>query len=531
MRRYLRATVFLFSAAAACAQTPVRDALTIAKCGGCHKPDAAGVMDFVSSARSTPEGWQDEIRRTVQRQKLDLTPEDARKLVQYLSNAHGLAPAEAKLVMSLAERRQTVEASGARDPLTSACSKCHTVTTVLSWRRTPGEWKRFLDEHTAEYAVQAQPGVLADLTARAGYDSTDWRAWQAQTKRPSPVGRWLAVANVPGHGRYWGEVQVSEDGSGGFKSRVQLTSMRDGAMLERSGIGVTYAGYAWRGRSSGSTAAKGPGDPNGETREALCFDADGLHGEGRWFQGQYSEFGFDVKLTRVADTGASVLAADPVSAPRGTQTLRVRLAGDRLPARVSAADVSFGAGITVQRVAEATPTSVVVEIATARDAAPGRRDVAVAGSVLAGGFVVYDRVDYLKVVPESAVASFSDRTHDRGYVPFEVVAYQRGPDGKVQTEDDLELGPVDVDWSVHLFHAPDGSGSEAVGKMTPEGLFEPVEVNPGHNFDAWATATARNLKDAAGKALTSRAYLVVAPPVYTVNGRRFERDLDHWRER
>ena len=44
-------------------------------------------------------------------------------------------------------------------------------------------------------------------------------------------------------------------------------------------------------------------------------------------------------------------------------------------------------------------------------------------------------------------------SHPQGYQQFEAIAYQRGADGKAHTADDVELGPIDVNWSVEEFYA------------------------------------------------------------------------------
>ena len=84
-----------------------------------------------------------------------------------------------------------------------------------------------------------------------------------------------------------------------------------------------------------------------------------------------------------------------------------------------------------------------VDVAPASENAPlGKRDVAFKGSVLPGALAIYDRVDYVKVTPESALATFGDAMHKPGYQQFDAIGYQRGPDGKLHTADDVELGPV-----------------------------------------------------------------------------------------
>src|ERR1700722_150999 len=84
---------------------PVTNQLVIDKCGSCHTRDAKGNMARISWERSTPEGWEEAIKRMVRLRGVSLTPEEARTVVKYLSTDHGLAPEEAVPVAYYAERR------------------------------------------------------------------------------------------------------------------------------------------------------------------------------------------------------------------------------------------------------------------------------------------------------------------------------------------------------------------------------------------------------------------------------------------
>ena len=148
--------------------------------------------------------------------------------------------------------------------------------------------------------------------------------------------------------------------------------------------------------------------------------------------------------------------------------------------------------------------------------------------MIPGGLAIYDRLDYVKVTPESALATFGDAAHALGHQQFEAIGYQRGSDGKLHTADDVELGPVDVTWSLEVFYAADGSSTDVVGKVSPTGLLTPASPSPGNNFDVWVVATARNENGQNGKPLVGKGYLVVTVPAYTFNGRRYVRDLNNW---
>ena len=77
---------------------PVKNPLVASKCGSCHAADAKGNMSRISWIRTTPEGWEEAIKRMVRLHNVSLEPDDARKILHYLSDEQGLAPEEAKPV-------------------------------------------------------------------------------------------------------------------------------------------------------------------------------------------------------------------------------------------------------------------------------------------------------------------------------------------------------------------------------------------------------------------------------------------------
>ncbi len=144
---------------------------------------------------------------------------------------------------------------------------------------------------------------------------------------------------------------------------------------------------------------------------------------------------------------------------------------------------------------------IVAEVDVAADAVSGKRDVFFRRAVLPNAIAVYDRVDYIKVTPETALARLGSEVHPKGYQQFEAIGYQRGADGKSHTADDVELGPVEVDWTVEEFMAVYGDDDkDFVGHLSPTALFTPASdgPNPERKFsrnnygDVWVVATAKN---------------------------------------
>ena len=529
---------------------PVTDPLVIAKCGTCHTKDDKGNLSRISWERTTPEGWEEAIKRMVRLNGLSITPAEARSVVKYLATYHGLAPEEAKTVMYMPEHR--IQDEPVPTPaVQTTCMGCHPLGRGLSWRRSKEDWKLLTNMHVFLYAqadvafrtgffggggnaalIAAAPGdapPLVDqsidyLAKTAPLHTPEWAAWRARMRAPKLAGRWLVTANIPGKGKYYGEM-VMEPGAAEdeFQTRVKLQSAKDGSSLTRSGQGLVYAGYSWRGRSKGSTpAGAAPDDYSKEMREAMWISPDQSSAEGRWFFGEYQEFGADVKMVR-ASTESTIVGVDRTMLKIGSQTNRIRLIGDNLPANVAAGDLDLGSGITVKGIVSHTPSEVVAEVDVAANAVPGKRDVAFRRSVLESALAVYDRVDYIKVLPEASLARLGSDVHPKGYEQFDAVAYQRGADDKLHTADDVELGPIDVTWSVEEYLSVYGDDDkDFVGTLSPTGMFTPAldGPNPKRKFsrnnygDVWVVATAKNEKDKEGKPLTGRSYLVVTVPMY-----------------
>lgn len=525
---------------------PVTDALTIEKCSGCHAPDKKGNLTRISWSRTTPEGWSQSIKRMVKLNGLQITPEESRAVVQYLSTWHGLAPEEAKPVMYLPERRIVDEAAIPNDSVRQACASCHAFAQPLSWRRSKVEWKLLQDMHIALYSqAEAQyrrpadpqpgspppaPGMPPVTNGQIGLDyiqktaplhTVEWGTWRQRLRTPYLSGQWLVSAHLPGRGDYIGQLTIAPGKTtGDFVTSATLRSLATGQTLTRTGTGLVYAGYSWRGRSKGPAAGTAPDDPNSETRETIWFAPDQKSGQGRWFWGEYHEFGFDVTLTRTS--GEPVVGGiAPVLLKAGTKGAQVHIVGANLPTDLKPTEISLGE--TVAKILSASPAEVVVAADVATDVVTGRHDVGIRSATLAQALPVYQKIDYLKVLPETGLARLGGDKHPRGYGQFEAIGYENGPDGKPGTTDDVKIGAVDVDWSVDEFMAVyNDDDKDFVGALSPTALFTPAAdgPNPARRFgrnnygDVWVVATAKTEKDKFGQPLTGRAYLVVTVPAY-----------------
>jgi quinohemoprotein amine dehydrogenase len=553
---------------------PIDNQLTIAKCGGCHPRDARGMMTRISQLRTTPEVWQEIIKRMIRLNGMSATPEQVRDIVRYLSGNNGLAPEEAQPIFWEAEHRLFRDQE---DPtlvpaaLQHVCNICHQIGRVLGQRRSADDYAKLATLHVAlfpytdigvfrPYGPQTAAAEIpvtqvtlgpyetglnyptANTAAPDGKDPVDialeylsknqplitpeWTAWKAAMHTPKLAGTWSLSGYQKGQGKVFGTMTVKPGASDDeFVTSIELQYATSGRVVARTGKGYVYAGYSWRGRSKTSTPSEGrdSGISPVEMKEAIFVARDGASMQGRFFWGGYDEFGIDVKMSR-AGAQPKVLGTNRFSI-KTASTGEMKIYGVNLPANLTPADVDLGSGIKVTKVSSSSGTAATLQYDAAAGLPVGMRDISVRGSAAVNAFAVYDKVSYIKVMPDASFARLGGTIAAKQYAQFEAVAFANGPDGKPETADDIALGPVTANWATEeFFSTPNDDDVKFVGSISDSGLFTPAIEGPNplrkkqsNNFgtdnygDVWVTASAK-LDD--GPLLRARSYLAVGVPLY-----------------
>jgi len=518
---------------------PVRSELIRNACGSCHTSDDDGRMSRISTMRKTPEGWQLTVKRMIRTNGLNLSPDEARQIVRYLSDHHGLAPEEARPYFYRAEKRPQRE-TFEDEEMTQTCVRCHLGARFLTQRRTPEEWDLLKGMHIGYFPVVefqtfrgASPlagdapsqgngdgngngkewradRVLAKLAKLYPLETPEWKRFQAKGAARGIAGRWLLTTHQPGKGPVSGVLTVTKAGDDYTYSGEVL--LADGAQHRREGKGVLYAGYSWRGRSTG--------DGLGEVREVLMLSADGSELEGRFFHGTYGELGLDVTMSRLGED-PRISAVLPRSASAGSGRTTVTVMGANFTRDIVPGDLGFGQGITVVDIASRTATSLRVTIDVADEALSGYRDVVLGPAQAVDSFAVYDRVDYVKVLPEESLARVGGGAVAKQFAQFEAVAFHRGADDEPLTDDDVNLGTVHPSWSIEEYYIRhDDDDVDYVGTIDQNGMFTPNLDGPNFdrelhadNFgDVWVVAS--YTPEGSAEPLRGRSRLVVGIPIY-----------------
>ena len=527
---------------------PITSELVWEACGSCHLLDDQDRMSRISYMRATPEGWEHIIRRMVGLSGLQIEPEQAREVVKYLSNHLGLAPEEFRPAAFEAERRMIDYTYSDRDT-EKLCVQCHSMGRVLSQRRTREEWGLMVAMHRGLYPLidimgfrrmgpseadsgsggaprdnrQPMDKAIDHLAKAFPLQTPEWTAWSANLREPKLEGTWALVGHQLGKGPVYGRVVITPtpNAPDEFVTRTSYLYPQSGRSATRRGNAIVYTGFQWRGRSVG-------GDQETERlQEVMLVERDWQQMGGRWFTGAYDETGLDITLRR-AGSGPMAVGVHPRAVRSSTRGQEVRIYGVNLPTTLEPADLDFGQGVTVTRVVGVTSDVATVELDVAADAVIGARDVFVAQALTEHGFVVYDRIDAIKVTPEWGMARVGGIAMPKQYQQFEAVAYHNGPDGTPDTEDDLRLGMIDADWRLEEFPATfDDDDVQFVGAIDADGLFTPAVEGPNprrrnpatsnmrNNIgDVWVVATFTPEGDQQARVLRARAHLVVAPPMY-----------------
>jgi quinohemoprotein amine dehydrogenase len=300
---------------------------------------------------------------------------------------------------------------------------------------------------------------------------------------------------------------VAADGSRQTQGTLQFA---DGTRTIRTATGHWFGAASWRGGALWQDGAK--------SKEIYHLSADGTTLRGRWLSVERPGIAGDETLCR-EDGKSRLVAVFPGAVSSGAKNVELRIYGADLPANVKPADLNLGDGVQVEKIRTSTAEWITLEASVSGNAKIGRREVKVGNASAPGLLGVYDKVDYIRVLPERTMGRLGGIRYSKQYVQFEARAYNRGPDGVPGNADDLDVGAVKPTWAIQeLYNAYDDKDREHVGSIDQNGLFTPAVEGPNperyrtaeNSGDVWVTAEYKPGNDA--QALKARAYLLVSLP-------------------
>ncbi|HEU4418674.1 MAG TPA: quinohemoprotein amine dehydrogenase subunit alpha, partial [Planctomycetota bacterium] len=314
--------------------------------------------------------------------------------------------------------------------------------------------------------------VLAKLAKDQPLFTPDWAKW-AKNRREVPLaGTWTVTGHETGRGDLIGTAELKRVEADEYEVSWSL-SFTDGSTVKRTGKGLLYAGYSWRGRS------QDPGEAGAQWREVLLLDDAWQMLKGRMFTGSYDEVGVDVTLTRNQQR-PRVLGLGNASIPVPCTGHRLEVYGEALPEGPKAGDFFVGEGLVITAVERRSDRHVTLVVDARSGTELGQRLVAYGSDPGALALQLYDTVDYVRIRPLQGLARVGGQKHPRQIERFEAYAVHRGADEKPFTEDDVDLFQVRPRWGLAEFRVRENDDDLTyVGSIDPvSGVFTPNVDGP-----------------------------------------------------
>jgi len=513
---------------------PVDDLMVRTHCSRCHQRDDKGMMTRISYARMSPEGWSETVKRMIRLFDVKLSPADAKQIVRYLANEHGLTRSEAERSLYESERRVHWSEDSHDQDFRRACAQCHTLGRVLMQARDDEEWQLLRATHVAMFPLargQMGGGPPQDDEMRR-FRGVIPGGGGANTGGGTNAGGGASNTGGGGSNSGGGNAGGAGRGSGGMgdnvgdrvlaklaKDQPLFTAEWDRWVANRREVPLqgtwTVTGHeigrgdvlgtaeikrvdadeyevhwqlAWsngdhlerngRGLLYGGYSWRGrstdPGDQSLTWREVLLLDDQWQHLKGRCFTGDYDEIGMDLELHRhVGAPHVLALRQRAVTVPALGHVLEV--IGESFPANVAANDFYCGSGVTVRAAERVSERLVRLTLDVAADATCGPRFVAFGAEPGRVTLQLYDQIDYVRVTPVQGLARTGGGHHPKQFERFEAIAVHRGKDNKPFTDDDVDMFAVQPRWSLAEFAVRDDDDDiQYVGALDPvTGRFTP----------------------------------------------------------
>ena len=285
--------------------------------------------------------------------------------------------------------------------------------------------------------------VLQALAKSQPLFSPEWESWSKNKREVPLAGTWTVFGHEIGRGDLVGTAELKRVDADEYEITWRL-SFTDGTSIVRTGKGLLYAGYSWRGRSQEAAA----GSPT--FREVLLLDDAWQMLKGRMFTGNYDEVGVDVTLRR--DLGrARVLALGNSAIAVPSTGHRLDVHGEGFAANVAATDFFVGEGLEVKAFERRSDRHVVLVVDAKAGTELGVRTVAHMADPAGAVVTLYDTVDYVRIRPLQGLSRVGGIKLPNQIERFEAVAMHRGKDEKPFTADDVDLFQVRPKWGLEEF--------------------------------------------------------------------------------
>ncbi|MEC1778067.1 quinohemoprotein amine dehydrogenase subunit alpha [Schinkia azotoformans] len=459
-------------------------------CLTCHAVDENGKVARISDMRKTPEGWEQTILRMKSTWGLDITNEDAAAIVAELSTKNGLAPEETdKIMYWLTDTGSIIENPPENELMAESCIQCHAGARPLAQYRTEDEWKKIKDFHigmnpSIVYIMRSMDWVdntekIAEYLAKTNPMETEaWKKWKESGKKYDITGEWKIIGYSPSTGLYSGDATVAAKDNHFYEKR---SLMREGKITNYEGNVNLYTGYSLRSSL---------GNENEKLRGVFNVNEDGKSIAGQW--SQVNDMGIYGKETYYKKGETQLLAVWPKSISKGSeQTLTVF--GTDLPPGLKKDNFTTN-GLQITEVVKQENDELQLKVKVSDNIENNVVEISLAGQQGTVSLNIFEKVDYIKVTPEYGLARLNYDGRKQS-VQFEAIAYANGKDGKANTDDDVEIGPVNAKWNLQEYKLMgiEDEDVKYVGSLNETtGLFIPSDGGPNMKRE-WNTNNTGNV--------------------------------------
>ncbi|MBY4676630.1 quinohemoprotein amine dehydrogenase subunit alpha [Marinobacterium arenosum] len=448
------------------------------RCLACHSEtgDAAAPFSRISEQRKTPEGWMTTLNRMQSQRGLEISVEEKRALIKYLSDNQGLAPAETAEHRYLLEQTPNVVDNPA-PAYAEMCARCHSGARFALQRRSEDEWRNLVHFHMGQFPTLefhalsrdrawfdiALNDTVPQLAKEFPLQSAAWQQWQ-QAEKPKLAGSWAVAGYLPGKGAFDGRLTVRDSGDDRYSVLIE-GRYADGSPLSGGGSAVVYAGYEWRANLTVDGI---------KMRQVLAASEDGSRLRGRQFQRNANEIGGE--LTAVRADRPAILSVTPSYIKHG-ETRQITLAGSQLGGKLA-----LGSGLELLKVIARSDSRVTLLVRADANTEVGMRTLRVGKAT--AELALYDALARVEITPDDSIARVGG---NGGPIPkvrssYRALGYAAGADGQPGTDDDLRLGYMPASWSLKPFDeiAEHDNDLKYAGTIDADGIFTPGDagLNP-----------------------------------------------------
>ncbi|HHW37500.1 MAG TPA: quinohemoprotein amine dehydrogenase subunit alpha [Bacillales bacterium] len=459
-------------------------------CLTCHAVDENGKVARISDMRKTPEGWEQSILRMKRTWGLDISNEDAAAIVAELSAKNGLAPEETdKIMYWLTDTGSIIETTPENELMAESCIQCHAGARPLAQYRTEDEWKKIKDFHigmnpSMVYQMRAVDWVgnadkIAEYLAKTNPLETEaWKKWKENGKNHDITGDWKIIGYSPSTGLYSGDATIAANDDRYYEKRSLII---EGKTTNYEGNVNLYTGYSLRSSL---------GNENEKIRGVFNVNADGKTIEGQW--NQVNDMGIYGKETYYKKGESQLLAVWPKSIRKGSEQT-ITVFGMDLPEGLKKESFTTK-GFQITEIVKQKNDELQLKVKAPDNMENNVVEISLADQQGTVALNVFEKVEHVKVTPEFGLARLAYDGRKQS-VQFEAIAYTNGKDGKPNTDDDVEIGPVNANWNLQEYKLMgiEDEDIKYVGSLNAtSGLFIPSDGGPNVKRE-WNTNNSGNV--------------------------------------